>query len=326
MRWLFLIFALACGDDSAVDAGLDSSTRDTMPDTSSDTASDVTADTMADASAVDSSMDAGSMDAPRPDAPSCSVVAETATRPLMFGGADREFVVHVPTSASGDNALVIDLHGFTESPDRQDGRSDMRAKADAEGFVVVQPRGQGTSWNAGACCGSASGDDVAFLRAIVDEIAAETCIDRTRVYVTGMSNGGFLAHRVACEASDFVAAIAPVAGVLGIDEADCTPTRPVPVMHFHGTADIIVPYGGSVFLSYPSVDDTIAFWRSLNECEADSTITYDEGNTECATWACGGGTATTLCTTSGFGHNWPDGGSNIDATDAMWTFFQRHSL
>lgn len=314
-RWLALVFVLACGDDSMmVDAGTDGGTPDAA---------------IADAG-VDASTDAPvPIDAPvdtAVDAPSCSTAAVGETRMLSYEGAEREYRLHVPESAGGSNALVFDLHGFTESVDRQDGRSGMRDKADAEGFVLVQPRGQGASWNGGACCGSASQDDVGLLRAIADAIADEACIDRSRIYVTGMSNGGFLAHRAACEAADFFAAIAPVAGVLGIDEGDCSPSRPIPVMHFHGTSDLIVPYGGNVFLSYPSVDDTVAFWRGANACADASTITYDEGNTECETWSCAAGTEVTLCTSSGFGHDWPDGGSNIDATDAMWSFFERHTL
>ena len=322
LAWIAVVL-FACGDDSGivdsamVDAGVVDATVDGTVDASTD------------APVEDASTDIGTLDArdDAPDvAPGCTPTAATETRTLDYDGAEREYVLHVPASATPSNALVFDLHGFTETPDRQDGRSDMRAKADLEGFVLVQPRGQGSSWNGGACCGAASQDDVGLLRAIADAIAVETCIDRARVYVAGMSNGGFLAYRAACEAADFVAAIAPVAGVLGIDESACTPSRPVPVMHFHGTSDFIVPYDGNAFLSYPSVDDTIAFWRSTNSCGDASSITYDEGNTECETWACAADTEVTLCTSTGFGHDWPDGGSNIDATDAMWSFFERHRL
>ena len=315
-RWLTLLLLLGCGDDSmapdsgAIDAGSDVGTSDVGVDDSS----------MPDAPMVDAPLPDVPVDAP----PACSISASSETRMISFGGAEREYVLHVGDGAGASNALVFDLHGFTETPDRQNGRSDMRAKADTEGFILVQPRGQGASWNAGACCGSASGDDVGLLRAIADEIADETCVDRSRIYVTGLSNGGFLAYRAACEASDFFAAIAPVAGVLGIPEEDCNPTRQIPVMHFHGTSDLIVPYNGNLFLSYPSVEDTITFWRTVNDC-GESTITYDEGNTECETWSCTGGEVA-LCTATGFGHDWPDGGSQIVATDAMWEFFQRHRL
>ncbi len=318
MRWLVL-FALvtACGDDATpiMDASLPDSGMDASMD--SDTFDVGQGDAGEDAPAVDATVP---MDVPA----ACTTTAVSETRDITYSGADREYVLHIPATATASNALVFDLHGFTESPNRQNGRSNMRAKADEEGFVLVQPQGQSASWNGGACCGSASQDDVGFLRAIAAEIATTACIDPGRIYVTGMSNGGFLAHRAACEASDFFAAIAPVAGVLGIDEDACNPTTPIPVMHFHGRSDLIVPYNGNVFLSYPSVDDTISFWRGANSCDAESTRTYDEGNTECDTWSCAGGTEVTVCSTSGFGHDWPEGGSDINATDAMWEFFQRH--
>ena len=157
-RWLTLLLLLGCGDDSmapdagAIDAGSDVGTSDVGVEDSS----------MPDAPMVDAPSPDVSVDAP----PACTVAASSETRMISFGGAEREYVLHVGDGAGASNALVFDLHGFTETPDRQNGRSGMRAKADAEGFILVQPRGQGASWNAGACCGSASGDDVGLLRAI----------------------------------------------------------------------------------------------------------------------------------------------------------------
>lgn len=249
---------------------------------------------------------------------------------LTVGGTEYRYELHIPENFVSGAALVIDLHGYTESPDRQDRRSEMRAKSDEEGFILVQPDGPGNSWNGGACCGSGASrdrDDVAFIRALIDVVAEYVCIDRRRVYATGMSNGGFLAHRLGCEAADVIAAIAPVAGVMGIPQNSCQPSRAVPVMHFHGTADLIVPYNGNGLLRYPSVSTTMSVWRDRNSCTGSATTTYDDGNTECETWAsCRSGSEVTLCTIRGGGHSWPDGGRSINATNAMWTFFQRHSL
>ena len=98
-------------------------------------------------------------------------------------------------------------------------------------------------------------------------------------------------------------------------------------MQVHGTRDFIVPYTGNLFLSYPAVDDTVAFWRAANLCTAESRIAYDEGNTQCEIWdSCADAAEVTLCTINGGGHDWPDGGSSINATDAIWDFFQRHQL
>lgn len=333
MRFLLpLIFLLGCGDD------------DLMEDAGTDLADGVTADSAEPGDVGPSPDDVGpgpgdvgpgpgdagqSEDSGTDAGSTCiSMLAEGTQTRSISGAAEGSYELHVPTGFTGGSApLVLDFHGYTESPDRQNGRSGFRAKADAEGFVLVQPQGDANSWNAGVCCGRSGRDDVAFMRAIIEDLSEEACIDRSRVYVTGMSNGGFLAHRIGCEAADIVAAIAPVAGVLGVNEGDCSPARPLPVMQVHGTRDFIVPFTGNVFLRYPSVEDTIAFWRGANTCAAESRVTYDEGDTECEIWdSCSGMGEVTLCTVSGGGHDWPLGGSSINATDAIWDFFQRHSL
>lgn len=260
--------------------------------------------------------------------PSSSTVPGQSRRTLRWSGGETDFELHIPPSFQPGAPLVIDLHGYTESPDRQDRRSDMRDKSDATGFVLAQPYGGGSSWNGGGvCCGSGAStdrDDVAFIRALVAGLAQSACIDRSRVYVTGFSNGGFLAHRLACEASDLVAAIAPVSGVMGLDFADCRPSRPVPVMHTHGTSDGVVPWRGSTLLRYPSVADTMALWRSRNGCSTSPSRIYDAGNTTCESWACNESSEVVLCEVSGGGHSWPDGGNAINLTDEIWNFFQRH--
>lgn len=137
---------------------------------------------------------------------------------LEFGGTTRSYEIHLPPSYDGTRPLplVLNFHGFTSS-------------------------GLDQSWNAGLCCGRSATldvDDVGFTRAIIDDISSRACVDPSRVYATGMSNGGFFSHRLACEAADVIAAVAPVAGVLGIDEEACNPARPIPIIHLHGTGDM----------------------------------------------------------------------------------------
>jgi polyhydroxybutyrate depolymerase len=256
---------------------------------------------------------------------------------LEVDGRMRRFYVHVPASYDGTAPvpLVLDFHGYTSNAGQQIALSGMNTKADEEGFIAIHGEGIGglQSWNGGLCCGeasSSSADDVALARAMIDEVAGRACIDRSRVYATGMSNGGFMSHRLGCEAADAFAAIAPVAGVLGIPFDDCTPSRPVPVMHFHGTTDAIVPYDGSAITGFPSVEDTMAVWADRDGCTGEPTETFNMGNSTCMTFTtCEGGAEVTTCTVEGFGHWWPGApgqASNIDATDAMWEFFQRFTL
>lgn len=286
----------------------------------------------------------------------------TRTVQLMSGGLARDYILHVPHGYAGKPApLVINMHGFLSSASQQETWSAMDAVADRENFIVAYPDGAGmpSSWNAGDCCEykDTSRDDVAFISALIDDVGRSSCIALDRVYATGMSNGGFMSHNLACNLSDRIAAIGPVSGVLGIPPADCMPGRAIPVMEFHGTADPLVQYdGGSpsaalwgfVYPNAPppvfrSVDDTIAFWRTQDGCGAAPQRTYSNGNVDCETYTgCQGGAAVTLCTITGGGHTWPGGSSSalpsiaagvigsmttsIDASSQLWNFFKGYKL
>jgi polyhydroxybutyrate depolymerase len=143
------------------------------------------------------------------------------------------------------------------------------------------------------------------------------------------------AHRLACERASTVAAIAPVAGPLMLD--GCAPSRAVPVLEFHGTADPVVPYDGGGVASAGPVKDTIAFWEKTDVCtDASASTVYMKGDTTCtAKTACAGGAAVELCTIALGGHQWPGGTSSgpygnlstdIDASAAMVDFFKAHPL
>jgi polyhydroxybutyrate depolymerase len=162
------------------------------------------------------------------------------------------------------------------------------------------------------------------MRAIVADVAARACVDLSRVYATGLSNGGFLSHRLACEASDLVAAIAPVASVIGVPMDECTPGAAVPVMHVHGTSDFLVPYDGNFF--YPSVQATVEHWVTTNGCDDTPAVTLDASRTTCETWSgCRDGSEVVLCTIEGGGHEWPPESSGLSTTDAIWDFLSRHT-
>ncbi|CAN5155086.1 PHB depolymerase family esterase [soil metagenome] len=260
---------------------------------------------------------------------------------IQSGGVSRLVNVHVPASYDPTHPmpLVLNFHGFTSDGVQEDLLSQMTPKSDAAGFVVMYPIGTGIplSWNAGACCGTAAAssvDDIQFVRDLLATANQTLCTDATRIYATGMSNGGFLSHRIGCELADTFAAIAPVAGVLGVPS--CAPTRPMPVMHFHGTADPLVPYDGSTILGFPSVSDTFRGWAARDTCTGEPIVTFAHGDASCSTYQhCAAGAEVTLCTITGGGHTWPGGtpvptlgatSTDLSATDAMWTFFTAHHL
>ena len=270
----------------------------------------------------------------------------SSTLSVKSGGLTRTAILHVPEKYDPDKGtlLVLNFHGFSSAGWQQALLTRMSQASDERGFIVAYPEGIATSWNAGDCCGTAwtdSVDDVGFVRALLDEIESRYCIDEKRVFATGMSNGGFFSHRLACEVSDRIAAVAPVAGVLGIDL--CSPKRPVPILDFHGTSDPLVPYGGGtplipqlgVGLVFTSVADTMESWRQKNGCSAFSDTIYQKGDATCVEWKdCDQGAATVLCTIDGGGHTWPGGvpipagktSTDISATTTMLDFFEAHPM
>jgi polyhydroxybutyrate depolymerase len=135
---------------------------------------------------------------------------------MRFGGLNRSYDIHIPSSYDGLTSvpLVLDFHGFGSNKEQQALISGFIEKSGEEGFIVVHPQGFQNSWNSEfICCGSALDeniDDEGFTRAIVDEISGALNIDRGRVYATGLSDGGAFSHFLACEAADVFAAVAPV--------------------------------------------------------------------------------------------------------------------
>jgi polyhydroxybutyrate depolymerase len=229
---------------------------------------------------------------------------------LSHDGVVRRFKVRVPAGYTGEAPvpLVFVNHALTQSG-FQFGvlGSDMEAMADRAGFLAVFADGRFGSWNAGGCCGEARErgvDDVGFFRAMLAHVRGPLglCVDRTRVYSTGLSNGGYLSYRLACEASDVFAAVASVAGGLAIDPAACAASqeRPVPLLQIHGTADRIAEYRYAV--------ESVADWAALSGCSATTVPAAQPASrldTTCVTHTgCPAGVETTLCSVDDGGHCW----------------------
>jgi polyhydroxybutyrate depolymerase len=259
---------------------------------------------------------------------------------VQSSGEARTHRVHVPPSYVPTQAtmLVLNFHGLLESAADIEQISQMTPVSDAQGFIVAYPQGISSSWNAGSCCSPAATqdvDDVQYARDLIDALAATYCIDPRRIYATGFSNGGMLSHRFGCELSDRIAAIGGVSGTVAVES--CAPGRPVPVAHFHGTADFIVPYNGGGAGGAESVDETILGWVQRNGCtDAAPTVVFQEGDATCEEYSsCNEGAAVRLCTLDGGGHQWPGGESaglggplnmDISASQALGEFFAAHPM
>ncbi len=283
-------------------------------------------------------------------APGLPGKAGETTVTVVSGGLGRTAVVHVPPTydPTKETMLVLNFHGYGSDDVQQRGLTQMDLAADAHGFIVAYPTGVAASWNAGQCCGTAwtnAVDDVAFVKALLAQLESTWCIDPKRVHATGMSNGGFLSHRLACEMADTFASIAPVAGVLGIDPSACKPSRPIAVLDVHGTLDTVVPYAGGMpilaidlgpVLGFRSVPDTIRFWQQRNGCTGAPTTVFQKDDATCTRYgACEAGVEVVHCAIEGGGHTWPGGApvwwfgktsTAMSATDMMVAFFKAHPM
>lgn len=279
---------------------------------------------------------------------------------LRVGERERWALVHYPRGHRADRAtpVVVAFHGGGGHPESMVRFSGLSEKADEAGFIVVYPAGTGRlndrllTFNAGNCCGYAmeqNVDDVGFVRALLDRLGEITKVDPLRVYATGMSNGAMMAYRVASELADRFAAIAPVGGPMGLER--CEPSRPVAVMHIHGTEDRQAPFDGGQGVGNPltparpnfqSVDHSLQQWIRANGCDSEPKVTEmpdvaDDGMTVTKkTWGGGRvGAEVVLIRVNGGGHTWPGispplatlGAStrDVSANDLMWAFFEKHA-
>jgi len=245
------------------------------------------------------------------------------------GGFERHYILYVPPGYEADAAtpLVFNFHGLGRSAEYQYTYTEMNRMADRFKFILVTPSGLGSSWNAGdGCCGFAGGmniDDVGFTSEMIDSVSEEYCIDQHRVYATGFSNGGMMSWRLACELSERILGIGPVAGAILVPCLQVT--SPVSVIAFHGDEDMLVPYEGGE----ASADG----WGD-GLCSDASEVVYAEGDVTCiARTECQFHTRVVFCTVEGGGHNWPGAAfdrpehghttHDIDASRAIARFFKR---
>lgn len=256
---------------------------------------------------------------------------------ISHDGLERVYDLYIPASHDGTvpTPLVFNLHPLVLGGALHGiwtAESGMNDKAEEEGFLVLQPDGTGSpaSWNAGdACCDPASSsgvDDVGLLKAIAAEVESMVCVDRKRIYSVGMSNGGYLSHRVACEESQWIAAIGPVVSSLS-PELECDLERGVPVMQISGSEDDLA-----------SKEISFATWRDLNGCTDEAEESYSKGSAICMTHdECDDGVEVTHCVVEGGGHCWfseispqltPGCTAMTDliTPDILWDFVSQYSL
>jgi polyhydroxybutyrate depolymerase len=279
---------------------------------------------------------------------------------MQYEGRARSYLVHVPNAAAGSaRPVVLNFHGGGGNAATHQQYVQMDALADHENFLVVYPNGTGVlsakllTWNAGPCCGYAKDrnvDDVGFTRALVQDLARRMPIDRDRVYATGLSNGAMMAYRIARDAPDLVAAIAPVAGASLLEPS--ANREAMPIMHIHSVDDPRALYAGGFGppfpltnrrVKHPAVEASLMQWVDANGCTREPRIgatayggpSKAHSATPMTFAACRDGVEVILWQLTGSGHVWPGGkagylthwlGESTDVIDAnaeMWRFFHR---
>ena len=280
---------------------------------------------------------------------------------VSHAGRERSVIIHVPRRAAErrELAVVLNFHGGGGHGANQQEYSLMDHLADGETFLVVYPSGTGRfgqrllTWNAGTCCGYAAInniDDVDFIRVLLRKLTESVPIDRRRIYATGLSNGAMMAHRLAAEAADLVAAVAPVAG--GMVLPGIKTRRVVPVMHIHSVDDPHALYSGGLGppfpltnrrVFHPNIDQMIARWAGHDDCSSQPVVAArrcdkDHSATRYDFPNCRDNAEVSLWKLAGAGHVWPGGKQKfmerllgpstdiIGANTEMWEFFKRFSL
>ncbi|MBI5752572.1 MAG: prolyl oligopeptidase family serine peptidase [Hydrogenophilales bacterium] len=271
---------------------------------------------------------------------------------IVHDGLTRMYLVHVPQKyrAATPAPVVLAFHGGGGDMNYMatDKYYGLISKAEAEGFVVAFPSGfsklksgKFATWNAGTCCAGARDqevDDVGFVRKIVGNVTSQINIDRKQIYATGMSNGGMMSYRLACEMADTFKAIAAVAGT--DNTTSCTPKAPISILHIHAKNDDHLLYNGgagktfrdqSKVSDFISVPATLAKWVKQNSCNPTPQRVLETPGAYCDKYSqCQGNVAVQLCVTETGGHSWPGGtkprgdeppSQAISANDVMWAFF-----
>lgn len=269
---------------------------------------------------------------------STGVRAGRARVVLRSGGRDRWYLREVPAAHDGEKPVpvVVDLHGYAEGAAAHAEATRLGPYGGAEGFVTVTPQGQGAApaWDT-----AAGSPDVAFVEDILDEVERSLCVDTARLYVAGASNGAMLASRLACEASDRVAAVAAVAGVGAVD--GCGAERAVPIVAVHGTRDTRIRYDGGLdaaiaALPLPggtrtlgdlrarpdlSIPAVMAWWARHEGCGRSPAARQVAPGIVRLRYPCADGAAVELYRIDGGGHTWPPA-----ANELVWRFLAAQSL
>jgi len=248
--------------------------------------------------------------------------AQTTTITVPGQTRPRTIFVHAPANLAQNRPLVISMHGLNQDINYQKGQAKWELVADTARFVVVYPAGENNSWDIGGT------KDTDFISAIIESMVTRYGIDRNRVYVSGFSMGGMMSYNAANKIANKIAAIGPVSGYLFSNVA--ASSRPMPIIHVHGTADDVVRYQASG--NQQGVVAMLQKWRTWNQCPATGTrttpypINRPNSKSVMEYWSPCKNSAVQLVILDGKGHWHSNDDAGVHTTKEIWAFFKKHTL
>ena len=305
---------------------------------------------------------------PARPSPGCATTSHPeltlAKQTLAVAGISRWYLISTPPAnrAKKPLAVVLDFHGLDEGASIEALTTQFGPLAQKDGFIAVFPQGTGNpvSWDTDDVA-FAENHDLQYVSQLLDEVEGTECVDETRIYATGLSDGAFMTSLLACAMSNRIAAFAPVSGVQL--PSPCAARRRVPILAFHGTADPILHFNGGIGsavlghaigtskgpapslevppanLDGPGYPATVAAWAERDGCSAEFTDRRLASQVILRNYRCPKGTAVEFYIILGGGHAWPGSKFSesvasitgpttfeIDATTVIWRFFQRFQV
>jgi polyhydroxybutyrate depolymerase len=269
------------------------------------------------------------------------LAAGATNQTISSGGVGRSYLLAVPAPAKGVTALpvIVNFHGFNESALTQENYTHLAEDGTKAGYIVVTPLGVHNRWNfvRRAAVGP---DDVTFVSALLTDLSVRTCIDTSRVFATGMSDGADMAVTLGCALPARIAAVVAVAA--SVTPATCGPSPPS-MLEIHGTADPVVPYGGGggdraapfQGTTAQPVQSRLATYATRAGCTGTGTWQPSVTGTRLLRWSgCPGTIDVGLLAVTGGGHTWPGAAprptlgptaTTFSANEVILTFFGSHA-
>ena len=252
---------------------------------------------------------------------------------------DRLFYIFIPETYSSSTVyqpLLFSLHGYTSSAILNMRYTGVKKIASEEGFIAVFPQGSilrstgATHWNVGGWTLGSTADDLQFIESLIDFMTMRYRLDPSRIYSTGMSNGGYMSYKLACDLSSRIAGVVSVTGSMTVEtEEGCNPSHPTSVAQIHGLEDSVVSYYGNTF-SKP-IEEVMDYWVAHNNCTSEPSSSdiggSNGGGIHDVYSGCDNLTNVELYLMTNMGHNWPNlNNHDLQASATVWNFLSKYDI